>query len=132
MNGSSAREKLIAYLDRMSEDQLTRLLPACEEVLYLDKRKHSRKRYDLKVVYAFENEFHTDDLKDLSISGLFIKTDAKLNPGDELYLSLMLPEKFEPLKLKGVVRRVAKDGVGIEFNTSPYHRDKVLHHLQGV
>lgn len=85
------------------------------------RRKHNR------FVRRLETEFTGDDKsyraisRDISLSGIFIRTNHAFVPGTELDIILHLPNGID-CKLKGVVRRAIKttvvslkNGMGIEI-----------------
>jgi type IV pilus assembly protein PilZ len=75
-----------------------------------DKRQHPRIPIELKVEYKRLNTFFADYTKNISRGGTFIKTPKALNVGTEFIFSLTVPGLGGPLRLRGRVMWVIRDG----------------------
>jgi hypothetical protein len=54
--------------------------------------------------------------KDISLYGMFIKTDPSLfKKEEEFYITINLPTRPLPIEIKSKVMRIADDGVGVKF-----------------
>jgi hypothetical protein len=54
--------------------------------------------------------------KDISLYGMFIKTDPSLfKKEEEFYITINLPTRPVPIEIKSKVMRIADDGVGVKF-----------------
>lgn len=93
-------------------------LQSKEDVYY--HRKDSRK-------YFVENQVLSADcetvdgvfkvsVQDLSPSGAFITTDQKLSLGQEIAMTILLPNAREFLKATGEIVRVSAEGIAVKFN----------------
>ena len=75
-----------------------------------DRRKHPRVPIELKVEYKRLNTFFADYTKNISKGGTFIKTTRALDVGTEFIFSLTVPNLDGPLRLRGRVMWVVKEG----------------------
>ena len=80
----------------------------------IDTRKHSRKQYTKSVLYAADNQILEGTSQNISPSGIFLTTKAKLRVGQTMILSL--PSKTEKgLKIRGEVVWSNHQGCGVKF-----------------
>jgi Tfp pilus assembly protein PilZ len=54
-------------------------------------------------------------IKNISKGGLFIETKVPFKAGEEILMSFNMQGYDRPLKIKGVVVRIDRLGVGIEY-----------------
>jgi len=88
-----------------------------DEAFY--ERKDSRKYFgknqlllaNCKTVDTDFNEY----IQDLSSGGAFIQTSKKLTIGQEIAMTISLPNSRKVLKATGEIVRVSARGVGVEF-----------------
>ncbi len=88
-----------------------------EEAFYA--RKDSRKNFgknqlllaNCETVDSVFNEY----IQDLSSGGAFIQTNKKLTIGQEIAMTISLPNSRKALKATGEIVRVSPKGVGVEF-----------------
>jgi len=79
-----------------------------------DMRINQRKAYSGHIFFVAKNGFNEGRLKDISRSGLFINSKARLSVGDIITMALPFL-KGNKVKCKGQVMRRTKEGVGIEL-----------------
>lgn len=80
----------------------------------IDTRQHLRKQYTKSVLYAADNQIAEGRSKNISSSGIFLKTKDKLRVGQKIILSL--PSKAKKgLKIWGEVVWSNHEGFGIKF-----------------
>jgi len=75
-----------------------------------DRRREARAPIELKVEYKRLNTFFYDYTKNISKGGTFIKTERPLDIGTIFLFKLMVPQRDEPIALRGEVRWVIKEG----------------------
>lgn len=75
-----------------------------------DRRQYKRLPIELKVEYKRLNMFFADFTKNISKGGTFIKTSKALDVGTEFIFSLTIPTLATPIKLRGRVMWVVKEG----------------------
>lgn len=88
-----------------------------DEAFY--ERKDSRKYFgknqlllaNCETVDTVFNEY----IQDLSSGGAFIQTNKKLTIGQEIAMTISLPNSRKALKATGEIVRVSPKGVGVEF-----------------
>lgn len=68
-----------------------------------ERRRQLRVTKKFKVSYGSAKAFVNSYLFNLSVGGLFIKTDAPLEQGSRIYLKVFLPDRGEPLEVVGEV-----------------------------
>jgi c-di-GMP-binding flagellar brake protein YcgR len=88
----------------------------------IEKRKDPR--IDLFVQVRIKHQ-GLHKVKDLSLSGLFIQTpnSSQFKTGDEVEVVMQLPGEDKPTHLDARVRRVATNGIGVEFvRVEPKHQ----------
>jgi c-di-GMP-binding flagellar brake protein YcgR len=86
----------------------------------MSKEKRKGPRIDLFVQVRIKHQ-GLHKVKDLSLSGLFIQTpnSSQFETGDEVEVVMQLPGEEKPIYLDARVRRVATDGIGVEFVRVP-------------
>jgi len=75
-----------------------------------DRRRHTRVPIELKVEYKRLNTFFADYTKNISKGGTFIRTKRALEVGTEFIFSLTVPNLDSPLRLRGRVMWVVREG----------------------
>ncbi|MBT0665169.1 PilZ domain-containing protein [Geobacter pelophilus] len=83
----------------------------------MDNRQFSRMDFNAKVLVSYEGSSFTGTVENLSLKGLFVKTDQKV-PLDEtvgIVLSFAGSNGNLSLSLEGKVVRVSEDGIGLNF-----------------
>jgi Tfp pilus assembly protein PilZ len=78
-------------------------------------RLHARFAASLQVRARTVDELIATYTRDISRGGTFLVTELSLAAGDKLHVELVHPDNGEGFALEGVVRRVVRDGVGVEF-----------------
>jgi type IV pilus assembly protein PilZ len=103
----------------------------------LERRTAMRVPVDLEVDYSCDDTFLFAYIKDISILGIFVRTDAPLSPGTRLTLRFTPPGQ-DALEVLGEViwinplrpgdHETANPGMGIRFvRLTPGQRDAVGH-----
>jgi len=88
----------------------------------LSRRRHARLPIELHLIYVSSELEIEATTRDLSMSGVFVRTSILDLVGMTCELT-MLVDGGPPLKVGGVVRRIESDGLGVEFtNMSPNDR----------
>ena len=92
-----------------------------EELLAENKRISVRKECKIPISYATQDRIYSDNIADISKSGLFIKTKKPLDVGEEIVLSFNMHGYDRPFKIKGNIVRSNQQGLGVEFkDDKPY------------
>ena len=88
-----------------------------EDALY--ERKNSRKYFGKNQLLLANcqtaDSVFSEYIQDLSSGGAFIQTDKSLTIGQEIAMTISLPNSRKELKATGQIVRVSPKGVGVEF-----------------
>ena len=90
-------------------------------------RRHTRRTIELRVYHESEHSLRYDECEDLSVGGIFVRTEKPLAEGTSVFLEIEMPgTDGRPIKVMGevmwVVRKDEKKlsrkspGMGIRFN----------------
>ncbi len=113
--------KLFQLVLNLPEEKQTALLKYAEDLLTVEKRAYIRKSCSITVSYATYDRHYTDTIKNISQKGVFIESRRPLFVGEEIAMSFSMTGFDKPLKIKGEIVQVNRNGVGIEFkDMSPY------------
>jgi type IV pilus assembly protein PilZ len=98
-----------------------------------DRRKYVRVTLNLLIKYETMEEFNSDYSQNLSLGGMFIKTDRPLPVGTELQIHFLLPDIIGAVTTEGVVMHNTLDdedaeaeGMGIEFRKLSEQARKII------
>ena len=88
-----------------------------EDALYerKDSRKYFGKNQLLLANCQTADSVFNEYIQDLSSGGAFIQTDKNLTIGQEIAMTISLPNSRKELKATGEIVRVSPKGVGVEF-----------------
>ena len=88
-----------------------------EDALYerKDSRKYFVKNQLLLANCQTADSVFSEYIQDLSSGGAFIQTDKNLTIGQEIAMTISLPNSRKELKATGEIVRVSPKGVGVEF-----------------
>ncbi len=81
----------------------------------IEFREFPRKCYAASVDYAIEDRLYHDFSRDISVGGIFIETKEKFHIGQQLSMSIPVKKDDKPIRVKGIIVRVADDGIGVAF-----------------
>ena len=116
--------KLFQIILNLPEEKQLILLQYAEELLIKERRAFIRKKCSIPVSYATYDRVYSNIIKNISQKGVFIETQRPLFVGEELILSLTVVGFGAPLKIKGEIVQVSRNGIGVEFkNMSPYVKE---------
>jgi Tfp pilus assembly protein PilZ len=114
-------KKLFDAILNLSQEQQTQVMVYVEELLAENKRISVRKACKIPISYATQNRIYSDNIADISNSGLFIETKRPLEVGEEIVLSFNMHGYDRPFKIKGNIVRSNQQGLGVEFKeVHPY------------
>ena len=113
--------KLFQLVLNLPEEKQTALLEYAEDLLTVEKRAYIRKSCTIPVSFATYDRVYADTIKNISQRGVFIETQHPLFVGEEIILTFSITGFDKPLKIKGEIVQVNRNGSGIEFkDMSPY------------
>jgi Tfp pilus assembly protein PilZ len=106
---------------QLSQEQQKQLMIYVEELIAENKRISIRKAYKIPISYATQNHIYSDNISDISKSGLFIETNRLFNIGEDIMLYFNMHGYDRPFKIKGKIVRSNQQGIGVEFKeVKPY------------
>ena len=119
-------DELFQIATKLNEEQQMALLLHAEDLFNRDKRSGLRKSCDIPINYATNDRVYTDQISNISRSGLFINTREPFTEGDEIITTFRLDGFDRPLKIKGTIAHSIRKGVGVKFkNLSPYIEEMI-------
>ncbi len=114
-------KKLFDAILKLNQEQQTQVMIYIKELLAENKRISVRKECNIPISYATQDRIYSDNIADISKSGLFIETKRPFNDGEEIMLSFNMHGYDRPFKIKGNIVRSNQQGIGVEFNeVNPY------------
>ena len=118
--------KLFQIILNLPEEKQLALLQYAEDLLVKERRAFIRKKCTIPVSYATYDRVYSNTIKNISQKGVFIETQRPLFVGEELVMSFTIAGFGKPLKVKGEIVQVSRDGIGVEFkNMSPYVEEMI-------
>ena len=108
--------KLFELILDLNETHQEALLKKGQELLSKEKRA-PRKSCRIPVRYSTFDRMYSDQIKNISQSGVFIETQRPIFVGEEILIELKIEGINTPLKIKGNVVHASQSGVGIRFKT---------------
>jgi hypothetical protein len=89
--------------------------PFQTEMDWNELREYPRRPVVQQVDYAIGDRFYQDPMRDISVGGMFIETSLSLSIGQEVTVSIPFSDGRPPVRVRGQVVRVVRDGIGIRF-----------------
>jgi hypothetical protein len=80
-------------------------------------RKHQRKKSSKYINYTINNRFYTGLIKDISKTGVFIKTKDSFPCGQILMIAIPFSNKNKNTIVNGEVVRSGQEGFGVRFKS---------------
>ena len=111
--------KLIKLILKLSEEHQVALLKKGQELLSKEKRA-PRKSCKIPVKYKTFDRVYSDQIMNISQSGVFIETRRPIFVGEEILMDFKIEGINKALGIEGKVVHASSRGVGIEFkNVDP-------------
>lgn len=121
--------QLVGMIQNMSEKDVSRLLGFAEELIGKKKRAHERIPCLISTDFVSQNRAYQDYIQDISRGGVFIETSGNFSEGEEIRLTLSLAHYFKPFKIKGVIVRRDRKGIGVKFKTESQVHEELINGL---
>ena len=112
---SGVIDQIADLLKRLSEDERQDFLMELERRVSRNRRYHGRKPYFMVVDYATPDRTYGDFIKDISESGVFIRTRMPFAVEQQISLTFPLPNHKKHIKVNGKIVRTSEEGIGVEF-----------------
>ncbi len=111
--------KLIKLILNLNEEHQEALLKKGQELLSKEKRA-PRKSCQIPVRYKTFDRVYSDQIMNISQSGVFIETRRPIFVGEEILMDFKIEGVNKALRIEGKVVHASSRGVGIEFkNVDP-------------
>ncbi len=120
------RAFLFGLIDDMSDEEMRQLLKELEERQNKEQRKYSRKDFLTIIDYNVGDRYYRDFIRDISGSGVFIKTSQTFSVGQTISMTFMSPNDQKPFKINGEIVRANNDGIGVKFKIKSQVQELVL------
>lgn len=120
---SRVTARLHDLINKMSDEEQLALLEELEERLFKRQRKHERKPFRTTLDYATGRGSYRDFIRDISVGGVYIETSTSFSVGEEISMTLLLPEHEKKIKIQGEIVRIEKQGIGVKFKTSQVQKE---------
>ena len=120
---SSVVARLRDLINKMTKEEQQALLDELELRLFKKQREHERKSFLTTLDYSTESGSYRDFIKDISVGGLFIETGTSFSVGEEISMTLLLPEYEKKIKIQGEIVRIEEQGIGVKFKTSHVQKE---------
>jgi hypothetical protein len=112
--------KLIKIIITLNERQLDLLLKIAEELFIKEKRANNRRECRAPIYYATSDRVYTGHIENISPTGLFIKAEKALPPGEEILMTFNIKGLDKPIKVRGEIAHANDEGLGVQFkNLNP-------------
>jgi uncharacterized protein (TIGR02266 family) len=127
---STITARLIALILDMPKDEQRALFKELEgRISRKGKRQRTRKPFLMVVDYASQDRGYKDFIQDISAGGAFIETRTPFSVGQEISLTFPLPNQQKHIKIAGVVARVDKKGIGVNFKVADQEQEALIEAL---
>ncbi len=111
------QEKIIQRIQNLTSEQQRQVMAFLDSIPKDGLRGYSRLSAKLEIDAVVDDKSHVQsDTRDISASGVYIKTDMEFGIGKSIRIAFSIPENDIPLKLHGEITRIEKDGIAIRFN----------------
>lgn len=81
------------------------------------RRRYERKKYGSEVIFAAKGKAYPGSLKDISLGGAFVATQAvnQVDRGDKVILSIPFTDGRKSIKRRGRILWTNNEGFAVEF-----------------
>jgi len=117
---------IFRFLDEASDTQKEKLSKLLEDLRGSERRIHPRKTSFIPVAV---NDGHAGIVKNISVTGAFIRVFLPLSVGQQITLGFPGRAKEEPIRMTGEVMWTSGEGVGVKFASSDKDLEGVINSL---
>jgi uncharacterized protein (TIGR02266 family) len=93
-----------------------------------EKRRYARTTVDMEVTLSVDSDRVKARSKDISLGGMFVKTDRPPPLESTIGIEMTLPEQKDILVVSCIVRWVATEGVGVQFTALDPQLTRAISH----
>jgi hypothetical protein len=111
-------DEIIRQIHNLTREQQKGVMEYLASIPKDGLRGYSRlsAKLEIDAVVDESDKVVQSDTRDISASGVYIKTDMKFEIGKSARVIFSIPGHDIPLKLHGEITRIEKDGMAIKFN----------------
>ena len=106
---------LIEKINTLTIDQQRYLLCRLEDLLFSEKRKYKRVKCNIDVDLSIDGKYYKNKIKDISLGGAFIETDAPIEEGKQVLLNVNDQHNRTQMQIKCMIIRKTDYGAGVSF-----------------
>ncbi|MBT3387838.1 MAG: PilZ domain-containing protein [Desulfobacula sp.] len=122
-------DEIINRVRNLTQDQQKEILEILKTWQIGKQREYQRLKAKSDIDVELGNRVIQTDTSDISASGIYINTEGKFETDKTVRIVFSIPGIDKSFKLKGIIVRVEKSGVAIQFeNITPYFR-KILDNI---
>jgi Tfp pilus assembly protein PilZ len=107
--------RLLNLILELPVEQQLKLLKLLDSWQNEGARKHPRKQRVIPVELEVKDHFFMESIKDISKGGVFVETESSFSIGEEIKMSIQLPNRSKPLEVIGEIVRSNPRGIGVKF-----------------
>ena len=122
-------DEIINRVRNLTQDQQKEILEILKTWQIGKQREYQRLKAKSDIDVELGNRVIQTDTSDISASGIYINTEGKFETDKTVRIVFSIPGIDKSFKLKGMIVRVEKSGIAIQFeNITPYFR-KILDNI---
>jgi hypothetical protein len=116
-------DEIIKRVHHLNYHQQKKVLKDLQSLQEGEKRRYQRRMINTNIDAVVGDRVIQSDTRDISASGVYIRTTAKLKNGKGIQVVFILPSHRTPFKLKGELIRAEQKGIAIKFeDQKPYYK----------
>ena len=112
----STTQRLTELVENLSIDEIRILSRLLENWEKKDQRKHPRTPCSIVTEYMVEGRAYKDKIKNISLSGAYIKSRNSFPAGLEISQSFFFPNFEIPIQSRSKIVWTDSNGFGVKFN----------------
>ncbi len=119
-------DEIIDGVQNLTYDQQKKIWMDLQSLQEGEKRRYQRRMINTHIDAVVGDRVIQSDIRDISGSGVYIRTTQKLEPGKGAQVVFMIPNHKTPLKLKGKLIRTEPSGIAIKFEGQNPYLNRIL------
>jgi len=118
--------KLFETIFSLKEDQQAELLMLARKMAFGENRRATRKECHITVNYLVDNHLQTDNIKNISRTGIYVESIRTPPVGAKIVMSFSLEDFGKPLKVEGQIIWCDVHGFGAVFSSLTKYQQEML------
>lgn len=119
-------DEIIKMVHNLTYDQQKKVWMDLQSLQEGEKRRYQRRMINADIDAVVGDRIIQSDTRDISASGVYIRTTQNLEPGKGAQVVFMIPNHKTPLKLKGKLIRTEASGIVIKFKDQSPYSNRIL------